>query len=207
MTNLKLKGYKQFLEQIKTDILQTQLRAALSITQELTLLYWRIGKKISEKMNVEGWGSKVVNELADDLENAFPGIAGFSLRNLRYMRTFAEQYSDKNFATAVAKLPWGHNLILLTKLNDLNERLWYAEKALENGWSRSVLTMWIESDLFKRDGKAITNFKTTLPTPHSDLAQQTLKDPFNFDFLTIEKEAREKDIELGLMGQMQKFLL
>lgn len=148
--NLVLKSYAQFLEQVKKDILQTQLRAAQSVTTELTLLYWRTGKGLSEKIATEKWGTKIVEKFAHDLGIAFPGIAGFSLRNLRYMRDFAEAYPDLNFATAVAKLPWGHNTVLLNKLQDDNQRLWYAQQIVENGWSRSVLTMWIESGLYKR---------------------------------------------------------
>lgn len=202
-----LKDYAKFLDHIKKDIQQTQLRAALSVTSELTQLYWRIGKELSEKIEGEGWGAKVVDDLARDLERAFPGVAGFSLRNLRYMRKFAETYPDKNLATAVAKIPWGHNIALLEQLDSNEKRLWYAQQIIENGWSRSVLSMWIESNLYKRQGKSITNFKQTLPDPHSDLAHQTLKDPYNFDFLTTLKQAHEKEIEQGLTSHIQKFLL
>jgi len=205
--NLVPKNYTEFLEHVKKDILQTQLRAAQSVTTELTLLYWRTGKGLSEKITTEKWGSKVVDKFAHDLGNAFPGIAGFSLRNLRYMRKFTEAYPDINFAAAAAKLPWGHNMVLLDSIQNTDQRLWYAQQSIENGWSRSVLTMWIESGLYKRQGKAITNFKATLPKPHSDLAEQTLKDPYNFDFLTMSKEAMELEIERGLMTHIQKFLL
>ena len=204
---MESESYAHFLKQVISDIQQTQLKAALSITQNLILLYWRMGKELSEKMKIEDWGTKVVEKLAHDLGNEFPGIAGFSLRNLRYMRKFSESYPDINFATAVAKLPWGHNITLLEKLQNKDQRIWYAQKTIENGWSRSVLSMWIESDLYKRQGKAITNFKATLPKPNSDLAEQTLKDPYNFDFLTIDKEAREREVELGLLEHIQKFLL
>jgi predicted nuclease of restriction endonuclease-like (RecB) superfamily len=118
-----------------------------------------------------------------------------------------ECQSDEISATAVALIPWGHNIILLEKLRDNKQRLWYAGKAVENGWSRASLVMWIESDLFRRQGKAITNFKAILPEPDSDLAEQTLKDPYNFDFLTIHNKAREKEIEDALMSHMQKFLI
>ncbi len=205
--NLEPQHYAQFLEDIKKDILRTQLNAALAITKELTLLYWRIGKTISENMNTKGWGAKVVKGLAHDLEKAFPGLAGFSLRNLRYMRKFAETYPNANVAAAVATLPWGHNMVLLDKLQDNNQRIWYAQKTIENGWSRSVLSMWIESNLYSRQGQSITNFKTTLPKPYSDLAEQTLKDPYCLDFLTIDKKAREREIEHGLTSHIQKFLL
>ena len=200
-------NYAHFLKQIKQDILQTQLRAALSVTKELILLYWQIGKYLSDETALAEWGTKVLERLAKDLEKDFPGIAGFSVRNLKYMRKFAEVYSDLNWATAVAQIPWGHNVTLLEKLTNTDQRLWYAKKTIENGWSRSVLLMWIESDLYKRQGKAINNFKVTLPEPHSDLAEQTLKDPYNFDFLTIDNEAREREIERGLMAHIQKFLL
>lgn len=123
------------------------------------------------------------------------------------MKKFAETYPDINFAAAAAKLPWGHNMVLLDSIQSTDQRLWYAKKAIENGWSRSVLSMWIESDLYRRQGKAITNFKATLPKLNSDLAEQTLKDPYNFDFLTIDQQAREKEIEQGLMEHIQKFLL
>ena len=139
--------YTQLLEHIKTDILQTQLRAAVSITTELTMLYWRIGKHLSEKIAVEGWGSKVGETLAKDLKDLFPDLAGFSYRNLRYMRKFAETYADLNLAAAAAKLPWGHNMVLLDSLQNNDQRLWYVQHAIENGWSRSVLEMWIQSAL------------------------------------------------------------
>lgn len=199
--------YAQLFENIKKDILQTQLKAALSVTKELTLLYWRIGKTISEKMGAEGWGTKVVEKLAQDLRDSFPDIAGFSLRNLRYMRTFAETYDNENIATAVATIPWGHNIVILEKLQSNDKRLWYVQQTIENGWSRAALVMWIESDLYSRHGKAITNFKATLPEPYSDLAEQTLKDPYNFAFLTVDKKAREREIESELMSHIQKFLL
>jgi len=206
-TDFLSREYAKILENIKADILQTQLKSAQSVTKELSLLYWRIGKAILGKMNIEGWGAKVVKKLADDLGKSFPGIAGFSLRNLRYMRTFAETYKDVNVATAVATLPWGHNIALLEKLQGNDQRFWYMQQAIENGWSRASLVMWIESDLYSRQGKAITNFKATLAEPYSDLAEQTLKDPYNFDFLTIDKKSREREIELGLMSHIQKFLL
>jgi predicted nuclease of restriction endonuclease-like (RecB) superfamily len=200
-------NYAQFLDQVKKDIHQTQLKAALSVTKELILLYWRIGKYLSDETKVAEWGAKVLERLANDLEKDFPGIAGFSVRNLKYMRKFAEVYSDPNWAAAAAQIPWGHNMVLLDKLQTPEQRLWYVKKTIENGWSRSVLSMWIESDLYSRQGKAITNFKATLPEPNSDLAEQTLKDPYNFDFLTIDEKAREREIELGLMEHIQKFLL
>ena len=210
------RGYTLFLNQIKKDIAQTQLKAATAVTQELTLLYWRIGKGLSGKTHLAAWGANTIGKLAQDLEGYSLGVSGFSQTNLYRMMAFYEVYKDViNFPTAVGKLgnhpilmiPWGHNMALLEKLKAANQRLWYAQKTLENGWSRASLIMWIESDLHKRQGKAITNFKHTLPAPDSDLAEQVLKDPYNFDFLTIDEKAREREIELGLIAHIQKFLL
>ncbi len=135
--DLNLQEYSVFLEQIKVDIRQAQLRASLSVTKELILLYWRIGSGLSQKASVEGWGAKTVKRLAKDLESSFPGVAGFSLRNLQYMRKFADCYPDSNCATAVAQIPWGHNIVLLERLSDIEKRIWYAQKTIENGWSRA----------------------------------------------------------------------
>ena len=134
-------------------------------------------------------------------------MAGFSLRNLHYMRRLAETYTHLNCATAVAQLPWGHNVTLLERVSDNNQKLWYAQQIIENGWSRSMLCLWIKSDLYSRQGKAITNFKAVLPDLDSDLAQQALKDPYVFDFLTMNGKAKEQEIELGLMNHIQKFLV
>jgi predicted nuclease of restriction endonuclease-like (RecB) superfamily len=152
------KEYTKFLEHIKTDIQQTQLKAATSISKELTSLYWRIGKELSERIKTEGWGTKAVEKLAHELTNMFPGIAGFSRANIFRMRAFFEAYN--NCRTAVRQLenlpifsiPWGHNIALLEKLQDCEQQLWYAQKTLENGWSRAILTMWMESNLYNRQG-------------------------------------------------------
>jgi predicted nuclease of restriction endonuclease-like (RecB) superfamily len=205
--------YTKLLEHVKKDIQQTQLKASMSIAKELTLLYWRIGKALAEKIKAEKWGTKVIEKLAHDLLNSFPGIVGFSRTNIYRMMAFHEAYP--NCPTAVGQLeenailmiPWGHNVAMVEKLQDIKQRLWYAKKTLENGWSRATLAMWIESDLYSRQGKAITNFKVALPQPYSDLAEQTLKDPYIFDFLTMDTKAREQEIEQGLMAHIQKFLL
>lgn len=201
------RDYMTLLEGIKTDILQTQLRAALAITQELTMLYWKIGKTIDEKMKIEGWGTRVVDTLARDIKIAFPDLKGFSLRNLRYMRLFFETYPQFNFAAAAAKLPWWHNVVILEKLKNNDQRLWYAEQTLQKGWSRDTLIANIESDLYSRQGRPITNFANRLPKPTSSLAQETLKDPYNFSFLMLEDEAHELEVERGLMKHIEKFLL
>lgn len=202
----KPQKYINFINQLKTDIQHAQLRAALSVTHELTLLYWRIGKQLSQKIKDESWGSKTLDKVSYDIRSSFPDISGFSSRNLYYMRRFAEAYPSENHATAVAQIPWGHNIALLEKIEGLEKRLWYAQQTLENGWSRSILITWIDSSLYERQGKAVTNFKKTLPSPLSDLAEQTLKDPYNFSFLSLDKMHREQELEQGLADHIQKFL-
>ena len=150
----------------------------------------------------------MIDRLAADLRNAFPEMSGFSPRNLKYMRAFAEAWSDENFVQQVAaQLPWFHNCTILDKLKTLEECIWYAQQTIENGWSRNILIHQIESNLFHRKGKAITNFDKTLPAPQSELAQQVIKDPYNFDFLSLGSEAKERDLERGLIAQLQKFLM
>jgi len=205
--HVKIENYTKLLEQIKNDIQQSQLRAALAVNKELILLYWRIGKELTEKIDREGWGSKIIDTLAKDLSRSFPNLSGFSARNMVYMRKFAETYPDINYAAAAAQIPWGHNMVIMDKVENDDQKLFYVQKCLENGWSRSVLTMWIESNLHGRQGKAITNFKTTLADVDSDLAQQTLKDPYNFSFLTIAEKAKEQEIEQGLIDHIQHFLV
>lgn len=204
---VKVEKYVSFLNQIKSDIQETQLRAAISVTQELTHLYWRIGKGLSEKIIEEGWGAKTIERIAKDISSSFPDASGFSYRNLYFMRQFAEGYPNGISETAVSQIPWGHNIILLQKVDATPKRLWYAQQTLENGWSRSMLVTWIESDLYSRQGRAINNFKKTLPEPQSDLAEQTLKDPYNFSFLTLGKKYREQELEQGLIDHIQTFLL
>lgn len=171
------------------------------------MLYWRIGKVLIEKTREGGWGAKPLERLSKDLKSDFPGITGFSLRNLKYMRQFAESLPDANWAAAAAQIPWGHNMLLLDKVEDPTKRLWYAQQALAGGWSRSILESWIESDLCGRKGKAITNFKQTLPPIQSDMAEQALKDPYNLQFVTLESAYREKELEQGLINHLQKFLV
>lgn len=200
--------YKTFLKEIKERILSSQIKAAVAINRELITLYWEIGTTVYQKQKSEGWGAKTIEKLAEDLKSSFPGMQGFSHRNLKYMVHFAREYPDYVIGQqVVAQIPWGHNILLLQKLETVEERLWYANKTIENGWSRNVLLHWLESGLHKRQGKAITNFQTTLPSPQSDLAHQTLKDPYCFDFLTLKEQFNEKELEYGLLEHIQKFLL
>jgi len=202
------KDYFDTLKNIKDKIQSSQIKAALAVNQELLKLYWEIGTTISEKQKEKGWGSKTVEKLAQDLKNAFPGVKGFSLTNVKYMCQFAEEYPDFPISQQlVGQIPWGHNVILIQKVKDKSERLWYVQKTLENGWSRNSLSIWIDSDLYRREGKALTNFNNSLPKPQSDLAKQTLKDPYSFEFLSLRKDYDEKELEEGLMDHIQKFLL
>jgi predicted nuclease of restriction endonuclease-like (RecB) superfamily len=205
--------YMAFLNAIKTDIVKSQLHAAILITQELVMLYWRIGHALSEKVKTEGWGTKTIETLARDIKIAFPYLEGYSRSNLYRMIAFYEAYQNCRAAARqieecpIFHIPWWHNVVILQKVKDPEQRLWYAQKAIENGWSRSVLGMWIESDYYNRKGKAITNFKERLSQPGSGLAQETLNDPYNLEFLTIDAKAHEHEIEKGLMAHMEKFLL
>ncbi len=213
--------YAPFLESLKSRVQHAQTRAMLSVNRELIQLYWDIGRLIVERQEREGWGKGIVDRLAADLQRAFPGIQGFSARNVWRMRTFYLAYTKEvtilpqpvaeldgeNLPQAVAEIPWGHNAWLLEKVKDPVQRLWYAAKTLEHGWSRAVLSVQIETDLYSRQGKAVTNFAATLPAPQSDLAQQALKDPYLFDFLTLQGDAVERDLETGLVEHIQKFLV
>lgn len=201
-------GYTAWLDELKTRIHTAQQQAALAVNRELVLLYWQIGRDILERQDREGWGAKVIERLAQDLRNAFPDMRGFSPRNLKYMRAFAEAWPDVEFVQGVlAQLPWYHQLALLDKLRTEDERRWYAAKAIEHNWSRNVLVIQIETRLRERSGKAITNFAARLPTPMSDLARESLKDPYRLDFLGLGAEVQERAIEDAIVHHITRFLL
>ncbi len=201
-------GYADWLGDLKTQIHEAQQRAAQAINLELVVLYWQIGNAILLRQDKQGWGAKVVDRLAHDLRTAFPDMQGFSVRNLKYMRAFAQGWPDVAFVQQLLhKLPWGHNLVLLDKLPGPQTRRWYAAKAIEHNWSRNILVMQIETRLLERSGKAVTNFDGVLPKPQSDLARESLKDPYRFDFLGLTDEAREREIENALVKHVTEFLL
>jgi predicted nuclease of restriction endonuclease-like (RecB) superfamily len=221
------KGYSDFIEDLKAQIRVAQVRAALAVNRELILLYWRIGRRILQQQETQGWGSKVIEQLSQDLKREFPDIAGFSPRNLKYMRALAEAYPEEPIVQqAVAQIPWGHNCILLDKVKDSQARLWYMQQAVEHGWSRNILVLQIETQLYQRQGSAsvclpseplsppaaeitpaITNFQRALPPPQSDLAQQLIKDPYNFDFLTLSQASQVRELERALVDHIRDFLL
>ena len=201
-------GYADWLAELKTRIHGAQQRAALAVNRELVALYWQIGRDILARQSQQGWGAKVVDRLAHDLRTAFPDMKGFSRANLMYMRAFAEAWPDEAIVQQlVGHLPWGHNLVLLSHLKTTDTRRAYAQRAIAQGWSRNVLNLHIETRLLEREGQAVTNFELRLPAPGSDLAQQSLKDPYLFDFLGIGQEAGERALEAALVQHISRFLL
>lgn len=233
-------SYATLLADIKSRVSEAQVRAHLAVSRGLILLYWSIGRDIVARQKTEGWGKAVIEELAADIQSAFPGLEGFSANNVWRMRAFYMAYSDTQFLPEPAAessgqklaqpaqessslilappvqelpppemlaIPWSHNIILVQRIKDSATRLWYARMTAEHGWSRNILTLQIDSQAHERQGKAVTNFKNTLPSPQSDLAQQIVKDPYNFGFLTLRHDARERELELGLIEHLSKFLV
>jgi predicted nuclease of restriction endonuclease-like (RecB) superfamily len=200
--------YAQFLAEIKARIGAARTRAVLAVNSELIRLYWEIGHEILERQGREGWGSGVTKRLSSDLRRTFPDMKGLSETNLRHMRAFAQTWPDWEVCSrAVSKLPWGHNLELVYKLADDDIRRWYAHRAFENGWSRNVLQAQIATDLRGREGGALTSFDHALPAPDSELVRDAIKDPYNFEFLGLAREAKERDLEQALLNDIQSFLM
>ena len=201
-------GYGELLADLKSRIRAAQVRAAAAVNREMVGLYWQIGRAITERQAREGWGARVVDRLATDLRGEFPEMRGLSRTNLLYMRAFADAYPEEAIVQQlVGQIPWGHNTALLDKVKAEEERLWYARKTVEHGWSRSVLVHQIESGLYSRQGKALTNFARTLPAVQSDLAAALLKDPYHFDFLQLGSAVEERDLEKALVAHVRDFLL
>jgi predicted nuclease of restriction endonuclease-like (RecB) superfamily len=205
---LPLRPKPRWLVDLKTRINTAQQRDVLAVNRELVLLYWQIGCDILARQSREGWAAKVIDRLAHDLRNAFPDMKGFSPHNLKYMRAFAEAWPQAEFVQqAAAQLPWFHLCTLIDKLKIREERDWYLAKAVAHSWSRSILEMQIESNLRARTGKAVTNFTQALPAPLSDLARESLKDPYRFDFLGLSDDAQERAVEGALVQHVTQFLL
>ena len=201
-------GYANWLADLKSRIHSAQQRATLAVNRELVLLYWQIGRDILTRQSVQGWGANVIERLAQDLRVAFPDMKGFSPRNLKYMRAFAQAWPEAEFVQqAAAQLPWFHLCTLLDKLKTREERDWYLAQTVKHNWSRNILGMQIETRLLERSGKAVTNFEFSLPKPQSDLARQSLKDPYRFDFLGLTDKAQEREIENALVKHVTEFLL
>jgi predicted nuclease of restriction endonuclease-like (RecB) superfamily len=232
--SINLVFYSELLDDLKTRIRRSQLKASLAVNAEMILLYWDIGQIIHQRQQQEGWGAGVIPRLSKDIRNELPELKGFSERNIGYMIRFAREYDGSVILQqAVAKLepslktpaiinhppcprivqdllaqiPWGHNILLMEKFKDLPTRLWYAQQAIVNGWSRDTLTSMIKNCTHERQGAAVTNFANRLPAPQSEMARQLLRDPYIFDFLTLEEPFHERELETGLLQHVEKFLL
>jgi predicted nuclease of restriction endonuclease-like (RecB) superfamily len=220
------KNYYSILDSLKEKIRLARQKATIAVNSQLLSIYWEIGNTITQHQKLEGWGAKVIDRLAADLKTEFPDFKGLSPRNLRYMKSFAEawpgfsilqppvaklqgteKHTDTIVQPLVAQIPWAHHIVILNKIKLQKDRLFYIEKTLENGWSKSVLALQIESQLHLRQGKAITNFETTLPKAQSDLARETLKNPYLFDFLGLTDEIQERELEKALIQHIKKFML
>lgn len=200
--------YKSVLVALKSEIRKARQKASVLVNEQLLGIYFKIGNTILTQQAQQGWGSKVINQLADDLRLEFPDIKGFSVRNLQYMRKFAALYPDFLIVQGtLAQLTWYHHLTLIDKVKSEEQRLFYVHETIQQGWSRDVMANQIESDYWQRKGKIVSNFEKTLPDYQSDLAKQTFKDPYRFDFLTLADDYKEKDLENGLIEHITKFLL
>lgn len=206
--SLMPKDYLPFLSEIKKLIIEERLKTIISANSVMIILYWNIGKLILQKQNLAGWGAKVIDRLSFDLKKQFPDMTGFSPRNLKYMKKFAEEWSDFELVQrTVALIPWRSNIILLEKLKDPDLRLWYAKKTIEFGFGKDMLVFQIESELHLRQGASINNFHASLPPNDSDMTAQVFKDPYIFDFLGTSDPRREAELEQKLIDHIQKFLL
>lgn len=200
--------YAAFISDIKSRIRKERTKAVLAANTALVMLYWEIGSAILKKQTDEGWGAKVIDRMSHDLKEEFPDMSGFSPRNLKYMRKFAETWPEKQIVQELlAQITWYHNLALIEKLKDNQLRLWYAQQTIKNGWSRNVLVFQIESQLHKRIGQTANNFELSLPPADSDMAKQIFKDPYIFDFLGTADTRRERELENKLIEHLEKFLL
>lgn len=207
-TELNNKNYAVLLNELKQEINQARIRAHLSVNKEMILLYWKIGNQILKRQKQEGWGAKVIENISKDLRKEFPEMKGLSSRNLKYMRRFADEYQNIAIVQeTLAQITWYHNITLIEKIDNRDQRLWYVSKTIEHGWSRNILVHQIELNLYEREGRAVNNFMHALPSLQSDLANKLLKDPYTFDFLSLGKEAHEREIEKELVNHIEKFLL
>lgn len=206
---VKTSEYRSFILEIKQRIQVSQIKAAIAVNQELLLLYWDLAERIVTKQQQAAWGDGFLLQISKDLKTEFPEMKGFSKRNLEGMRQWHQFWVAESVIALqlVAQIPWGHNLTIVTKIKDIDEALFYVQKTIQNNWSRSVLTHQIEGRLYQREGKAITNFETRLPEPQSDLARETLKDPYNFDFLMLREKYDERELESALIENVTRFLL
>ena len=222
--NLKFSKYQDFIIEIKNQILQSQSKAALAVNKELILLYWNIGKMIFENQSLLEGRNNFIEQLSKDIKSEFPLISGFSRSNLFNIRKFYNFYSTISVQQPVGLkeinpiqqvvglndlhlIPWGHHVVILEKTKTIEEAQFYIEETIKNNWSRSILLIQLKQNLFERQGKSINNFDKTLQKNQAQLANQILKDPYNFDFLTLESKVHELEIEKQLTTNITKFLL
>jgi len=200
--------YANLLDSIKARVRAARLRAATAVNSELIMLYWHVGLDILKRQAMQGWGTKVIGRLSRDLMREFPDMRGFGPRNMQFMRAFAHAYPEESIVKrVVSQIPWGHNIELLGRVKKAEERAWYAREIAAHGWSRPVLVHQIESELYRRQGKALTNFARTLPPEQSDLAREILKDPYDLEFLGLGGDADEHVMESGIIERLRNFLL
>ena len=209
---LPTKEYKTWIKNLKQKFRNAQLKAAVKVNSNLLEFYWQLGNDIVEKQKTTKWGSGFLKQLSKDLISEFPEVKGFSKRNLELIRQWHKYWSldtvkTKQLVSQLCQIPWGHNLAIISKCKSHEEALYYVINTQKHGWSRSVLVHQIESGLWQREGKTLSNFTQTLPSPQSDLAQQTLKDPYVFDFLNLTKDYTEHELEQGLVKHITNFLL
>jgi predicted nuclease of restriction endonuclease-like (RecB) superfamily len=206
---IKNDDYKAFIQGIKEHIKHSQIKAALTVNQALLQLYWDLAERIVAQQQTAAWGDSFLLQISRDLQAEFPDMKGFSKRNLELMRQWYRFWLEQPEIAKqlVSQIPWGHNLVIIGKIKNPNEALFYVQKTIQNNWSRAVLTHQIESNLYQRQGKAINNFQMTLPQPQSDLAKETLKDPYIFDFLALTEQHNEKELETALINHVTRFLL
>lgn len=213
-------NYSPLINAVKEKIQQARLSANLKVNEVLLELYWEIGRAIGEAQEQQAWGAQVIDKLAQAIKEDSPHNKGFSVRNLKYMRSFSQAYPDFPFVQVplaqgedefvqvpLAQITWYHHITLLSKVKDLEERVFYIQKTVENAWSRDVMVMQIKSDLYNRSGMALNNFASSLPSTQSDLAKSIFKDPYQFDFLQLSEKMSEIDIERQLIDKISDFLL
>ena len=199
------KDFKQIISNIKEDIIKTQIKTMQEVNSNLIMLYFRLGKIVSEN---KAYGNNFAKQVSTELKLTFPNMKGFSERNIRSMRLFYEEYAeDEKWQQLVAKLPWGHNLLLIEKIKDKEIRKIYAENIIKNGWSRNVLSVQIETEFHKRIGNSNNNFNLLLPPKDSDLVNNTIKDPYIFDFITLKEEYKEQELENAMIDKIKNLLV
>ena len=207
----KNQDYRALIIELKSKVQSAQIKAALKVNETLIQLYWDIGQRITEQQQASAWGDEIIEQIAHDLAHELGGLKGFSRANLYRMKRFYNYYAKQksNVAQLVRQIPWGHNILIFQKLKSQKQALWYVQQTLQHGWSRNVLALQIDSQLYLRQEKTskLDNFQDKLPAPDSDLFRESLKDPYIFDFLSVGDEAHERAIEQALVDQISQFML